>query len=202
MKSACCYKGPSRGWDFRLFRSSSNESSRSEGSLVIWLKGACILKLPGNFLHRLIEFQSLATIALDHKPSILLMTGCHSLDLPLRMCHVPHYRIFNDWLGSHPASEPLTELHCHRHCHRSHRRTIDQRRPMVAIDGQRWRTTVNHCQTTGQPPPNQRSTVVVHQSTGQRFPRGSQVASACHHVAAEVAEGIYPHAESNSRPLG
>ncbi|GKF64204.1 hypothetical protein Tco_0187652, partial [Tanacetum coccineum] len=28
----------------------------------------------------------------------------------MRGCHVPHSRIYNDWLGSHPASEPRTEL--------------------------------------------------------------------------------------------
>nr|GEW22564.1 hypothetical protein [Tanacetum cinerariifolium] len=42
MKSACCYKGPGGGGYIHLFRSSSNESSRSRGRLVIWLGGACI----------------------------------------------------------------------------------------------------------------------------------------------------------------
>ncbi|GKD60391.1 hypothetical protein Tco_1297900 [Tanacetum coccineum] len=83
----------------------------------------------------------------------------------------------------HHLSGATWPASCHRHRHRSHHRTtIQQWRSTVAKDNQRWLTTVDHYRTTT-------GTVVW---PGQRPSRvnGRHVAA---DVAADMAEGIYPH---------
>ncbi|GJZ80761.1 retrotransposon protein, putative, ty1-copia subclass [Tanacetum coccineum] len=88
---------------------------------------------------------------------------------------------------------------CHWRRHPSHRRTTGQRwRSTVANDGQRWPTTVNgggqRWPTTvngGRPPLTTAGSVVW---PGQRPGRVGSTVATWHHVAADVAEGINPHA--------